>query len=385
MEKLRYAMVGGGQGAFIGGVHRKAMALDGTMDLVAGALSSTPEKALASGRELGVADARNHVSWQALLEDELRRPPTERIDFVSIVTPNHLHYPIAKAFAEAGIHVVCDKPLVRTSEEATSLIASARKTGIVFAVTYNYTGYPLVRQARHMVASGQLGEIRKVVVEYHQGWLSALLENSGHKQAAWRTDPERGGLSGCIGDIGSHAENLVSTITGLEIDSLCADLTCFGPGRRLDDDGSILLRYTNGARGVMIASQIEIGCENGLAIRIFGDKGSLSWCQENPNQLFYASVDQPRQCLTRGGPGLCEAAMQATRLPAGHPEGFIEAFANVYLGVGAAIRGHGNTHRKCDVQSADGQYPTLTDGARGVRFIEKVVESAHSEAKWTHF
>ena len=385
MEKLRYAMVGGGQGAFIGGVHRKAMALDGTMELVAGALSSTPEKALASGRELGVADARNHVSWQALLEDELRQPPTERIDFVSIVTPNHLHYPIAKAFAEAGIHVVCDKPLVRTSEEATSLIASARKTGIVFAVTYNYTGYPLVRQARHMVASGQLGEIRKVVVEYHQGWLSALLENSGHKQAAWRTDPERGGLSGCIGDIGSHAENLVSTITGLEIDSLCADLTCFGPGRRLDDDGSILLRYTNGARGVMIASQIEIGCENDLAIRIFGDKGSLSWRQENPNQLFYASVDQPRQCLTRGGPGLCEAAMQATRLPAGHPEGFIEAFANVYLGVGAAIRGHGNTHRKCDVQSADGQYPTLMDGARGVRFIEKVVESAHSEAKWTHF
>ena len=385
MEKLRYAMVGGGQGAFIGGVHRKAMALDGTMELVAGALSSTPEKALASGRELGIADARNHVSWQALLEDELRRPPTERIDFVSIVTPNHLHYPIAKAFAEAGIHVVCDKPLVRTSEEATSLIASARKTGVVFAVTYNYTGYPLVRQARHMVASGQLGEIRKVVVEYHQGWLSALLENSGHKQAAWRTDPERGGLSGCIGDIGSHAENLVSTITGLEIDSLCADLTCFGPGRRLDDDGSILLRYTNGARGVMIASQIEIGCENDLAIRIFGDKGSLSWRQENPNQLFYASVDQPRQCLTRGGPGLCEAAMQATRLPAGHPEGFIEAFANVYLGVGAAIRGHGNTHRKCDVQSADGQYPTLTDGARGVRFIEKVVESAHSEAKWTHF
>ena len=225
MEKLRYAMVGGGQGAFIGGVHRKAMALDGTMELVAGALSSTPEKALASGRELGIADARNHVSWQALLEDELRRPPTERIDFVSIVTPNHLHYPIAKAFAEAGIHVVCDKPLVRTSEEATSLIASARKTGIVFAVTYNYTGYPLVRQARHMVASGQLGEIRKVVVEYHQGWLSALLENSGHKQAAWRTDPERGGLSGCIGDIGSHAENLVSTITGLELDSLCADLT----------------------------------------------------------------------------------------------------------------------------------------------------------------
>ena len=385
MEKLRYAMVGGGQGAFIGGVHRKAMALDGTMELVAGALSSTPEKALASGRELGVADARNHVSWQALLEDELRRPPTERIDFVSIVTPNHLHYPIAKAFAEAGIHVVCDKPLVRTSEEATSLIASARKTGIVFAVTYNYTGYPLVRQARHMVASGQLGEIRKVVVEYHQGWLSALLENSGHKQAAWRTDPERGGLSGCIGDIGSHAENLVSTITGLEIDSLCADLTCFGPGRRLDDDGSILLRYTNGARGVMIASQIEIGCENDLAIWIFGDKGSLSWRQENPNQLFYASVDQPQQCLTRGGPGLCEAAMQATRLPAGHPEGFIEAFANVYLGVGAAIRGHGNTHRKCDVQSADGQYPTLTDGARGVRFIEKVVESAHSETKWTHF
>ena len=381
MEKLRYAMIGGGQGALIGHVHRKAMALDGTMELVAGALASTPERALASGRELGIPDERNHCAWQTLLDDELRRPPSERIDFVSIVTPNHLHYPIAKAFADAGINVVCDKPLVHSSEEADSLIDSARKSGIVFAVTYNYTGYPLVRQARHMVRSGQLGEIRKVIVEYHQGWLSTLLEKSGQKQAAWRTDPERGGISGCIGDIGSHAENLVSTVTGLEIEALCADLTTFGPGRQLDDDGAVLLRYTSGARGVLIASQIETGCENDLRLRIYGDKGGLIWHQENPNQLRYTPIDMPAQCLTRGGPGLCEAAMQATRLPPGHPEGFIEAFANIYLGIGKAIRARG----KCDARSLEGQYPTLLDGARGVRFIEKVVESAHSDIKWTRF
>nr|MBP8215678.1 Gfo/Idh/MocA family oxidoreductase [Propionivibrio sp.] len=252
MGKLRYAMVGGGQGAFIGGVHRRAMALDGQMELVAGALSSSPEKALASGRELGLTDGRNHPSWQALLEDELRRPVSERIDFVSIVTPNHMHYPVAKAFAEAGINVVCDKPLVHTSEQAQDLIATTGKSGAVFAVTYNYTGYPLVRQARHMVNSGQLGEIRKVIVEYNQGWLATLLEGTGNKQADWRTDPARSGIAGCIGDIGSHAENLAATITGLEIESLCADLTTFVDGRKLDDDGNLLLRYTNGARGVLI-------------------------------------------------------------------------------------------------------------------------------------
>lgn len=382
MTKLRYAMVGGGQGAFIGSVHRRAMALDGQMELVAGALSSSPDKALASGRELGLADERNHPSWQALLEDELRRPASERIDFVSIVTPNHMHYPVAKAFAEAGINVVCDKPLVHTSEQAQDLIATAEKSGVVFAVTYNYTGYPLVRQARHMVASGQLGEIRKVIVEYNQGWMSTRLEGTGNKQADWRTDPARSGIAGCIGDIGSHAENLVATITGLEIESLCADLTAFVPGRKLDDDGNILMRYTNGARGVLISSQIEVGCENDLRIRVFGTQGSLAWHQETPNRLLYSTLDAPPQIFTRNGPGLCNAAVKASRLPAGHPEAFFEAFANIYVGAGEAI---GARKENRVLAPLEGDFPGLVDGARGVRFIEKTVESARSSIKWVAF
>lgn len=382
MRKLRYAMVGGGQGAFIGGVHRKAMALDGQMELVAGALSSSPDKALASGRELGLADDRNHACWQDLLDDELRRPTGERIDFVSIVTPNHMHYPVAKAFVDAGINVVCDKPLVHTSAQAQDLMEAAAKSGVVFAVTYNYTGYPLVRQARHMVRSGVLGEIRKVIVEYNQGWLSTLLEGSGNKQADWRTDPARSGIAGCIGDIGSHAENLAATITGLEIDALCADLTTFVSGRKLDDDGNLLLRYTNGARGILISSQIEIGCENDLRIRVFGTQGSLTWQQENPNRLWHAPLDAPPRLFTRGSPWLCAEAIKATRLPAGHPEAFFEAFANIYAGVGEAIRAR---HERRSPAHLEADFPTLQDGARGVRFIEKTVESAHSTAKWTPF
>jgi len=380
--KLRYAMVGGGRDSFIGGVHRKAMALDGQMEFVAGALSSNPEKALASGRDVGLSDARNHGCWQDLLEDELRRPAAERIDFVCIVTPNHMHYPVAKAFAEAGINVVCDKPLVHTSEQAQDLIATAKKSGAVFAVTYNYTGYPLVRHARHMVSTGQLGEIRKVIVEYNQGWLATLLEGTGNKQADWRTDPARSGIAGCIGDIGSHAENLAATITGLEIESLCADLTTFVPGRKLDDDGNILLRYTNGARGILISSQISIGCENDLRIRIYGSKGSLTWHQEDPNRLLHAPIDGPPQIFTRSCPWLCDAAIKATRLPAGHPEAFFEAFANIYAGAAEAIRAR---VEKRSTAPLEADFPTLVDGARGVRFIERTVESARSSAKWTVF
>ncbi|MEP6791625.1 MAG: Gfo/Idh/MocA family oxidoreductase, partial [Ramlibacter sp.] len=250
MKKLTYAMVGGGQGAFIGGVHRKAIALDGQIDLVAGALSSSADKAKASGRELGLAEDRNHGSWEALLEDELKRAPGDRIDFVSIVTPNHMHYPVARAFAQAGIHVVCDKPLVHTSEQARELAEVVGKSRTVFGVTYNYTGYPMVREARDLVRKGAIGEIRKVIVEYNQGWLATKLEGGDNKQADWRTDPARSGMAGAIGDIGSHAENLAATVTGLELESLCADLTTFVPGRKLDDDGNLLLRYTNGARGV---------------------------------------------------------------------------------------------------------------------------------------
>lgn len=380
MRTLRYAMVGGGRDAFIGAVHRKAMALDGQMALVAGALSSDPDKARASGQDLGLPAARNHGTWQELLSDELKRPQDERIDFVSIVTPNHVHFPVARAFAEAGIHVVCDKPLVHTSVQAQELVSVAAKSGIVFGVTYNYTGYPMVREARNMVRQGAIGEIRKVIVEYNQGWLATRLEGGNNKQADWRTDPARSGAAGAIGDIGSHAENLVATVTGLELESLCADLTAFIPGRRLDDDGNLLLRFTNGARGVLIASQIEVGCENDLRLRVFGSSGTLDWRQEEPNQLVHSPLDGPRRILTRGSPWLCTSAQRASRLPVGHPEAFIEAFANVYLGVAADIRARADG---VAADPLDADYPRLEDGARGVRFIEKVVQSARSEQKWT--
>lgn len=378
-RRLRYAMVGGGRDAFIGAVHRKAAALDGQIELVAGALSSSPEKARASGRDLFLPDARNHGSWQELLADELRRSPEERIDFVSIVTPNHMHYPVAQAFVEAGFHVVCDKPLVHTSAQAQDLVAAVKQKGTVFGVTYNYTGYPLVRQMRHMVQSSVIGTVRKVVVEYHQGWLTTAMEASS-KQAAWRVDPTRSGAAGAMGDIGSHAENLLSTITGLEIEAICADLTAMGAGRTLDDDANVLLHLQGGARGVLMASQICTGSENDLRIRISGTTGSLSWCQENPNQLVHSPLDGHPRTLTRASAGLCEAAVHATRLPSGHPEGFIEAFANVYLGVAADIRAR-LQGVSADPLAAD--YPGVDAGARGVHFIEKVLESAGSTQKWT--
>jgi len=374
-------MVGGGRDAFIGAVHRKAMALDGQIELVAGALSSSPEKARASGRDLGLSDDRNHGDWQSLLADELQRAPQERIDFVSIVTPNHVHFPVAQAFAEAGFHVVCDKPLVHTRAQADALVATVKKQGTVFGVTYNYTGYPMVRQAREMVRSGQLGELRKVVVEYNQGWLASHVEGSGsNKQADWRTDPARSGAAGAIGDIGSHAENLVASVTGLEIESLCADLSALVPGRLLDDDGSLLLRFKGGVRGVLIASQINTGLENDLRLRISGALGTLEWRQERPSELLHLPHDGPKRILTRGSPWLCESAQRASRLPAGHPEGFIEAFANIYGGVVADIRAR-LAGLAADPLAAD--YPRVEDGARGVRFIERTVASSASEAKWT--
>jgi predicted dehydrogenase len=380
MRKLRYAMIGGGRDAFIGAVHRHALALDGRFELVAGALSSDPDKARASGDDLGLAPERNHGSWQDLLNSELARPRGERIDLVSIVTPNHVHYPVAHAFTEAGFHVVCDKPLVHTSAQAQELVRLCKHRSTVFGVTYNYTGYPMVRQARAMVRNGDLGELRKVIVEYNQGWLATQLESTGHKQADWRTDPARSGIAGAMGDIGSHAENLVATVTGLRIESLCADLSTFIPGRRLDDDGNLLVRYQGGARGVMIASQIQIGCENDLRLRVFGAKGSLAWRQESPNELEFAPADGPKRVLTRGSAWLSEAARRATRLPTGHPEAFIEAFANVYLGVAEAILAKEQGRAPAALEA---DYPTVEDGARGVRFIEKVVEAGRSQAKWT--
>jgi len=395
-EVLRFGMVGGGRDAFIGAVHRVAAGLDVANGrgarLVAGCLSSSPEKALASGRDLGLDASRNYPTWREMLAGELRLPRDQRIDFVSIVTPNHVHYEVAKAFAESGINVVCDKPLCHTWAQAADLVAVARRANVVFAVTYNYSGYPLVRQAREMVKRGEIGEIRKVVVEYNQGWLAQNLESTGQKQADWRTDPARSGAGGAIGDIGSHAEQLVATVTGLTITQICADLTSFVPGRRLDDDANLLLRLSGdmasagvtsggggGARGVLMASQIEIGHENDLRLRVFGTRGSLDWRQEDPNALIHRPINEPERVLRRGNAYLLEAARAngATRLPPGHPEAFFEAFANVYQGAMDAIR------RGTGFEERSPLYPTVIDGARGVRFIEAAVESSRSDRKWT--
>jgi predicted dehydrogenase len=381
MKKLKMGMVGGGSGAFIGAVHRRAAIMDGEVEFVAGALSSSRDKALASGRACGLPEDRNYGTWHEMLEGELALPEEERVDLVSVVAPNHVHFPVAHAFAEAGFNVVLDKPMVHDSEQAQKLIDVVKKTGIVFAVTYQYAGYPMVKQARHMVRTGQLGEVRKVIVEYNQGWLATKLEESGAKQAEWRTDPARSGIAGAIGDIGSHAENLVSTVTGLEVAEICADLTTFVSGRRLDDDGNLLIRYRGGAKGVMIVSQVSTGEENDLRVRVYGTQGGLEWRQEEPNYLVFKPAEAPTQVLARGNEYLSEDAKRATRLPPGHPEAFIEAFANVYTSVAATIRAK---QVSIDPDGLPEDFPNVYDGARGVHFIEKTVDSARSSEKWTH-
>lgn len=377
MSKLKMGMVGGGKDAFIGAVHRMAAFLDGQIDFVAGALSSSAEKSRDSGLALGLAASRAYGSWEEMLESELKLPEDERIDFVSIVTPNHLHFPVAHAFAEAGINVISDKPLVHSSEQANQLIADVEKTGIVFAVTYNYSGYPMVKEARDLLHSGALGSIRKVLVEYNQGWLAQEVHN---KQADWRTDPARSGIAGAVGDIGSHAEQLVSYVTGLELEALCADLTTFVPGRQLDDDAGMLLRFQGGARGMLSCSQICIGEENGLRLRVYGDQGGLEWWQEEPQKLYLKPSGAPEEIRRPNNPYLSAPALNASRIPAGHPEAFLEAFANIYRGAAAAMRA-----RKLGGPVPEGtlDFPTVYDGARGVHFIEKAVESAHSNLKWT--
>lgn len=380
MIPVKIGMVGGGQDAFIGAVHRIAARLDGEGMVMAGAFSSTPERALASGQALGIAPDRNYASWQQMLEVESNRPPDERIDIVSIVTPNHVHYPVAKAFTEAGFNVICDKPMVLNSSEADSLIDSVRRNDTVFAVTYNYTGYPLVKEARELVRSGQLGQIRKVLVEYNQGWLATRVEATGAKGAEWRTDPARSGIAGSMGDIGSHAENLVATVTGLSVTHVCADLNTFVPGRQLDDDANLLLRFDSGAKGVLVASQVAVGEENALTLRVYGSEGSFSWEQQDPNHLIFRRLDQPDQVLRRGNAYLSAAAQAASRLPSGHPEAFLEAFANIYRNVIRTVRA-----RKQGMQPGtfDLDFPTVLDGARSVHFIEKTVQSAASTEKWT--
>jgi predicted dehydrogenase len=369
-------MVGGGPGAFIGAVHRKAAALDGEIELVAGAFSSDPEKSRQMGTVLHLDPRRVYRSYEEMAEKEAALPPEERIDFVAIVTPNHLHYPIAKTFIEAGFHVVCDKPLTTTLEEAEALCRLVAQHKVLFALTHNYSGYPMVKQARAMVQEGLLGEIRKIVVEYPQGWLATPLEQTGQKQAAWRTDPKMAG-AGALGDIGSHAEHLARYITGLELDRLCADVTTFVPGRKVEDDANLLVHYQNGARGILYASQVSVGEENNLRIRIYGEKAALEWHQEEPNYLYVRYPDRPEQVYKRGNDYLAPAARRASRLPSGHPEAFIEAFANIYLNFARTLKAH-LAGEKPDPLDLD--FPTVQDGARGVHFILTALESGRRRA-----
>ncbi len=381
-RKLRMGMVGGGRDAFIGAVHRRAACLEGGVELVAGAFSSTPEKSKASGRDLYLDESRVYGSWQEMIEVEAKMPSDERLDFVSVVVPNHMHYPIIMGLVEAGFNVVTDKPLCHTVEQARDIARAVKTSGVQFGITYNYSGYPMVKQARHLAASGALGEIRKVVVEYPQGWLAERLELTGQKQAEWRTDPARCGITGAIGDLGSHAEHLMSYITGLEIADICADLTVFVEGRQLDDDGAMLLRFTNGARGMLSASQICTGQENSLSIRVWGSKAGLEWKQEEPFFLRVRSNTGPEQLYTPGNPWSCAAAADGTRLPAGHPEAYIEAFANVYKNYTDTMRARILGIEPSEIML---DFPTVEDGARGVAFLHKVVESSHSATKWTPF
>jgi len=382
-RKLRMGMVGGGPGAFIGDVHHKAAVMDGQVELVAGAFSSSARKSKQKGRELNLDPKRAYASYEKMIEGELKRPDGDRIDFVSVVTPNHVHFPAAKACLEAGFHVICDKPMTINTQEAKALKKIVAKSRKVFALTHNYTGYPMVKLARDMVRQGDLGKIRKIVVQYPQGWLATLLEGSGQKQADWRTDPKRSGAAGCIGDIGTHAENLAEYITGLRITELCADLTTFVKGRKLDDDGNVLLRFQKGAKGVLHASQISVGEENNLAINVYGESGGLEWRQEDPNYLQIKTPDGPVQTWKRGNDYVAAkspAAARATRIPSGHPEAFLEAFGNLYANATDTIRAK-ITRQKPDPLALD--FPTVDDGLRGMHFIETVVKSSKSKTKWT--
>lgn len=377
-RKLRMGMVGGGMGAFIGPVHRMAATLDHEAELVAGAFSSDPAKSKKSGQALGLDPARVYPSWKAMVAAESKLPDDQRIDFVSIVVPNSGHYAVAKAFLQAGINVICDKPMTVSLAEARDLQRVVRKSGKVFALTHNYTGYPMVKQARHMVRSGMLGKINKVVVEYPQGWMAGFIENPGNAIGMWRMNPKVAGGSCCIGDLGTHAENLVRYITGLEIDTLCADLSTFVKLNKLEDDGNMLIHYKGGARGILYASQISAGEENPLSIRVYGVKLGLEWKQEDPNYLL---VKDPAGLVTRyskGNSNLCPEAREAARLIWGHPDGFIEAFANLYREAYKAIRVErsGGKPPRVDV-------PTVDDGVQGMAFIETVLASATSKAKWT--
>ncbi|MCB1425048.1 MAG: Gfo/Idh/MocA family oxidoreductase [Brucellaceae bacterium] len=380
---IRLGMVGGGQGAFIGAVHRIAARLDGHYTLVAGALSSDPGRARASGLEVGLAPDRCYGSFEEMARAEAERP--DGIEAVSIVTPNHLHVPVAAAFLKAGIHVICDKPLAARMEDAQMLAELVAASGKLFVLTHNYTGYPMVRQARAMVENGEIGDIRVVQLEYPQDWLTEPIELEGQKQAAWRTDPQRSGAGGCIGDIGTHAWNLGAFVTGLQAERLAADLDSFVPGRRLDDNAHILVRYkpkgkAPPAKGMIWASQVAPGNENGLRMRIYGTRGGLEWAQENPNLLRHAPFGEPVRLITRGGAGANAAAAAVTRIPGGHPEGYLEAFATVYTEAAAVIRA-----MRLEQPAPTFLLPGIYDGLEGMRFIDACVRSSRADGAWVEW
>jgi predicted dehydrogenase len=375
-RRIRLGMVGGGRDAFIGGVHRIASRIDDNYELVAGALSSTPQKSLASAQDLGIAKARAYGDYKQMAIREARLK--DGIEAVSIVTPNHMHAPVAREFLRRGIHVICDKPLTASLAEAKSLVRAVERSDALFVLTHNYTGYPMVRQAREMVASGVIGTVRVVQVEYAQDWLSEALEATGQKQADWRTDPDRAGAGGSTGDIGTHAHNLACFVTGLGVASLCADLDSFVPGRKVDDNAHVLLRFDGGAKGMLWCSQVAPGNENALALRVYGAKGGLEWRQEDPNYLWHTPLGEPKRLLTRNGSGTGAAAGRVSRIPPGHPEGYLEGFANIYSEAAEAIRAK-QEGRKL---SSDVVFPTVQDGLAGVAFVDACVKSSRRNGAW---
>lgn len=376
-KKLKMGMVGGGQGAFIGSVHRFAAALDGEIELVCGAFSSSPEKAISSGKELGIADHRNYASYQDMFEQEMLLDEAERMDFVAIVTPNHMHYPVACAALNAGFHVISDKPATLDLDEAIKLSKLVEETNLLFGLTHTYTGYPMVKEAKDIIRQGKLGKLRKVIVEYTQGWLSEAQDES-NKQATWRTNPAMSGISGCMGDIGSHAANLAEYITSESIEQLCAELTSFVPNRLLDDDGIALIKMSGGIKGILHASQVATGEENNLTIRVYGEEGGLEWHQQEPNSLTLKWLNEPMQILRTGG-NHTSISLVNTRVPMGHPEGYLEAFANIYRNFAQAIRAY-QQGEGASPQSFD--YPGINDGVHGMAIIEGLVKSHQSDEKW---
>ncbi|HAB16755.1 MAG TPA: Gfo/Idh/MocA family oxidoreductase [Verrucomicrobiota bacterium] len=381
-RKIRYGMVGGGRGAFIGAVHRIAANMDGQIELVCGAFSSDPEKSKASGADLFLPPDRCYDSFADMIDGEAALPEGQRMDFISIVTPNHVHFPPAKLALETGFHVLSDKPATFNLAEAKELQALVKKSGLLYGLTHNYTGYPLIKEARDLVRAGKLGKVRKVVVEYPQGWLATRIEASGQKQAAWRTDPKRSGAAGCIGDIGTHAENLAEYVTGLQLSELAADLTAFVKGRKLDDDGNVLLRFKGGAKGVLHASQVSVGEENNLNLRVYGELGGLEWHQREPNTLLLKWPDQPMQVYRTANGYLGAAAKAAGRTPPAHPEGYLEAFANIYRNFASAIRAR-LEGKKLAADDPALDFPKIGDGVRGMAFIDAVVKSSKANAAWT--